>query len=78
LNWRCLVFRSWRFDDQSGSGEAVVDQVWAELDLLQLALDDTGEVAEVGCREVGQRPLDQGPDAFSRFATVRGEMDSRV
>ena len=48
-----------RFDSQAGGGQAAVYQVWAVLDLLQLALDDADQAGLVGGGEVGDGPLEQ-------------------
>ncbi len=57
-------------DGQAGPGEAAVDHVGPVLDLLQLALDDAGQAVQVGGGEAGDGPLEQRPDALSRFAAV--------
>src|SRR5262249_53507351 len=66
------------FDYQAGGGQAAVDQVRAVLDLLQLALDDADQAVQVGGGEVGHGPLEQRPDAFSRFVTVHGSLRKRL
>src|SRR6185437_6715144 len=63
------------FDGQAGGGQAAVDQVGPVLDLLQLALDDADQAVQVGGGEVGHGPLEQRPDALSRFAAVHGSLD---
>jgi len=55
-----------RLDFQAGAGQAAVDQVGPVLDLLQLALDDADQAGLVGGGEVGDRPLEQRPDALIR------------
>jgi hypothetical protein len=63
---------------QAGSGQAAVDQVGPVLDLLQLALDDADQAVQVGGGEVGHGPLEQRPDALSRFAIVHASLDARM
>ena len=58
------------FDYQAGPGQAAVDQVGPVLDLLELAFDDADQAAEVGRGEVGDSPLEQGPDALDRKSVV--------
>jgi hypothetical protein len=41
------------------------------LDFLQLALDDADQAGLAGGGEVGYGPLEQRPDALSRFAITR-------
>ena len=53
-------------DFQAGGGQAAIDQVGPVLDLLQLALDDADHAGLVGGGEVGDRPLEQRPDALIR------------
>ena len=65
-------------DCEAGRGQAAVDQVGPVLDLLQLALDDADQAVQVGGGEVGDGPLEQRPDAFSRFVIVRGSLDKRM
>jgi len=48
-------------------GQAAVDQAGPVLDLLQLALDDPDQAAQVGGGEVGYGPLEQRPDASTGF-----------
>src|SRR5215469_849669 len=67
-----------RFNSQPGRGQAAVDQVGPVLDLLQLALDDADQAVQVGGGEVDHGPLEQRPDALSRFATVHASLDRRL
>ena len=60
---------------EAGGGQAAVDQVGPVLDLLELALDDADQAVQVGGGEVGDGPLEDGPDALSRFAIVHGSLD---
>nr|WP_329266569.1 hypothetical protein [Streptomyces sp. NBC_01451] len=59
LNSQWRAGRSSGTHDQSGLGEAAVDQFRTVLDLLEFALHDAGQVVEVGGGEVGQTALDQ-------------------
>src|SRR2546430_1034051 len=65
-------------DLQAGRGQAAVDQVGPVLDFLQLALDDADQAVQVGGGEVSHGPLEQRPDALSRFAAVHGSLDRRL
>ena len=60
-----------------GLGEEAAEQIGPVLDLLQLALDDPDQAVQVGGDEVGDGPLKQRPDAFSRFVIVHGSLDRR-
>jgi len=62
------------FDGQARGREAAVDQVGPALGLRQLALDDADQAVQVGGGEVGHGPLEQRPDALSRFVTVHGSL----
>ena len=66
------------FDLQAGAGKAAVDEVGPVLDFLQFALDDADQAVHVGGGEVGDGPLEQRPDAFSRFVIVLGSLDRRL
>src|SRR6266567_4749330 len=65
-------------DLQASAGQAAVNQVGPVLDLLQLALDDADQAVQVGGGEVGHGPLEQRPDALSRFVIVHGALDRRL
>jgi hypothetical protein len=54
------------FEIQTGSRQTADDQVRAVLDPLQLPLDRTGQVREIGSGEVGLGQLEQAPDPFLR------------
>ena len=47
---------------------------WGRYGLRQLALDDADQAVQVGGGEVGHGPLEQRPDALSRFVTVHGSL----
>ena len=66
------------FDGQARGREAAVDQVGPALGLRQLALDDADQAVQVGGGEVGHGPLEQRPDALSRFVTVHGSLHERL
>ena len=69
---------SW-FQGQACSGEAALDEAGPVLDLLQAVPDDLDQVAEAGDGEAGQHaPLEHGPDALSRFATVHGSLGRQL
>src|SRR5689334_1164484 len=65
-------------DLQACSRQAALDQMGPVLDLLQLALEYADQAGLVSGGEVGDGPLEQGPDALSRFAIVRGLLDGRL
>jgi hypothetical protein len=69
--------RSPGLDFQASSGQAAVDEVGPVLD-LELALDDPDQAVQVSGGEVGDGPLEQRPDALSRFVIVLGSLDRRL
>jgi hypothetical protein len=67
-----------RLDGQAGQGQAAVDRVGPLLDLPQLAFDDADQAVQVCGGEVDHGPLEQRPNALSRFAIVHAALDRRM
>ena len=65
-------------DSQAGGSETAVNQVWPYWIFLSLRLmmRKPGRPGQGG-GEVGDGPLEQGPDALSRFVVVQGSLDRR-